>query len=109
MYRKHIRLHPQLTEGRLIGTQMHDTVKQAEQTITHTLEQLEKFLVTEEDLSGKRQPKRFLGGLLAAASAVGSLFSTGLRAASSISIGALQRHMGELEEQMPEIQQKLFL
>ena len=57
VYRKHIRLPPKLTEGRPSGTQTHNTVKGAEQTIPHTLEQLEKFLVTEEDLSGKRRPK----------------------------------------------------
>lgn len=73
------------------------------------LEQLQKFLVTEEDLSGNKRPERFLGGLTAAASAIGSLFSIGISAVNSISIGALQIHMSELEEEMPEIQWKLLL
>ena len=109
VYRQHIRLPPRLTEGRLSGTQTHDTVEHAKQITVHTLEQLRKFLITEEDLSGRRRPKRFLGGLLAAASAIGSLFSIGLSATNSISVRTLQKHMGELDEEMPEIQQRLLL
>ena len=66
-------------------------------------------MVTEKDLSSQKRPKRFLGVLVAAASASGSLFSIGLSVANSISIAALQRHMGELEDEMPEIQQSLRL
>lgn len=109
VYRKHIRLPPRLTEGRLSGVQTHNTVEHAKQTTIHVLEQLEKFLVTERDLSDTKRPKRFLGALLAAAAGVGSLFSMGLSAANSISLGALQKHMGELDEEMPEIQQRLLL
>lgn len=43
VYRKHIRLPPRLTEGRLSGTQTHDTVEHAKQTMIHILEQLQKF------------------------------------------------------------------
>lgn len=109
VYRKHIVLPPQLTEGRLSGIQTHDTVERAKQTTAHILEQLQKFIVTEEDLSGQKRPKRFLGGLLVAASAIGSLFSIGLSAVNSVSLSALQRHMGELDQEMPEIQQRLLL
>ena len=109
VYRKHIRLPPRLTEGRLSGTQTHDTVEHAKQTTIHILEQLQKFLVTEKNLSGEKRPKRFLGGLFTAVSAIGSLFSIGLSAANSVSIKALQRHMGELSEEMPEIQQRLLI
>lgn len=104
VYRKHIRLPPRLTEGRLSGTQTHDTVEHAKQTMIHILEQLQKFLVTEEDLSGGKRPKRFLGGLFTAVSAIGLLFSIGLSAANCVNIKALQRHVGELSEEMPEIQ-----
>ncbi|KAL7408409.1 hypothetical protein ABVT39_023020 [Epinephelus coioides] len=109
VYRNHIRLPPKLTEGWLRGIQMQDTIEHAKQAMVHILEQLEKFLVTEKDLSDKKRPKRFLGVLLAAAAGVGSLFSIGLSAANSVSIGALQRHMAELDEEMPEIQQRLLL
>lgn len=109
VYRKHIRLPPLLTEGRLSGIQNQDTIEQAKQTTVNILEQLQKFLVTEEDLSGNKRPKRFLGGLIAAASAIGSLFSIGVSATNSISIGALRKHVNELDEEMPEIQQKLLL
>ena len=100
---------PQLTEGRISGVQTHDTVEHAKQTTVHILEQLQKLMVTEKDLSSQKRPKRFLGVLVAAASAIGSLFSIGLSVANSISIAALQRHMGELEDEMPEIQQRLSL
>lgn len=66
-------------------------------------------LVTEEGLSGNKRPKWFHGGLLAAASAIGSLFSIGLSAANSVSLSTLQRHMGEIDKEMPEIQQRLVL
>ncbi|AWP06339.1 Hypothetical protein SMAX5B_019768 [Scophthalmus maximus] len=95
VYRRHFRRPPQLTEGRPSGMQTQDTVEHARQTTIHTLEQLKKFLVTEEDLSGKKRPKRFLGGLLVVASTMGSLFSIGLSAANSVSIKTLQRYMGE--------------
>eukprot|EP00064_Thunnus_orientalis_P026106 superscaffoldBa00015339_g26579 len=57
VYRKHIRLPPRLTEGRLSGTQTHDTVEHAKQTTIHMLEQLQKFLVTEKDLSSGKRPR----------------------------------------------------
>ena len=107
MYRKHISTPPQLTEGRLSGIQTHDTY--AKQTTVYILEQLQKLLFIEKDLSNQKRPKRFLGALIAAASAVGSLFSIGISVANSISVSALQRHMGELDEEMPEIQQRLDL
>ncbi|KAL7383200.1 hypothetical protein ABVT39_006288 [Epinephelus coioides] len=107
VYRNHIRLPPKLTEGWLRGIQTQDTIEHTKQAKVNILEQLEKFLVTEKDLSDKKRPKRFLGALLAAAA--GSLFSIGLSAANSVSIGALQRHMAELDEEMPEIQQRLLV
>lgn len=103
VYRKHIRLPPKLTEGRLSGAQTHNTIEQAKQRTIHVLEQLEKFLTTERALNDEKRPKRFLGALLVAATGIGSLFSIGLSAANSVSLGALQRHMGELEEEMPEV------
>ena len=109
VYRLHIRYTPQATEGRLSAIQTHDTVGHAKQTTRHMLEQLPKLLVTEKDLSNQKRPKRFLGALVLAASAIGSLFSIGLSAANSISVGALQRHMSELDDEMPEIQQGLNL
>ena len=109
VYRKHVRSPPRSTEGRISGVQTHDTVEHAKQTTVHILKQLQKLMVTEKDLSNQKRPKRFLGVLVAAASAIGSLFSVGLSVANSISIAALQRHMGELEDEMPEIQQRLNL
>ena len=109
VYQKHVRTPPRPTEGRISGVQTHDTVEHAKQTTVHILKQLQKLMVTEKDLSNQKRPKRFLGVLVAAASAIGSLFSVGLSVANSISIAALQRHMGELEDEMPEIQQRLNL
>lgn len=61
VYCKHIWSPPQLTEGRLSGTQTQDIVEHAKLTTVHILEQLQKFLVT-EDLSRNKWPKWFLGG-----------------------------------------------
>lgn len=71
------------------------------------LEQLQTFLITEEELSGKTRRKRFLGGLLTAASAIGSLFSVGLSAANSVSLSTVKREINILKEEMPEIRDKL--
>ncbi len=109
VYRKHIRLPPQLTEGRLSGIQTHNTIEHAKQTSVYILEPLDKLIVTEKDLSDNKCPKRFLGALLTAAAGVGSLFSIDLSAANSVSLGTLQRHMDELEDEMPEIQQRFLL
>ena len=53
--------------------------------------------------------KRFLGGLLTAVSAIGSLFSIGPSAANLVSLGTIKKQMSELREEMPEIQQRLFI
>ncbi|MEQ2189452.1 hypothetical protein GOODEAATRI_025443, partial [Goodea atripinnis] len=58
VYRKHIRLPSLMTEGRPQGTQTPDTIDHAKQTTIYILKQLQKFMVTEEDLSGSKRPKR---------------------------------------------------
>ncbi|KAJ8333830.1 hypothetical protein SKAU_G00411490 [Synaphobranchus kaupii] len=84
VYQKHIKSPIELsTDGRYVETQTGNTLEHARLTTIHILEQLQKFLVTEEELSGTKRQKRFLGGLLAAASAIGSLFSVGLSAANT--------------------------
>ncbi|MEQ2178846.1 hypothetical protein GOODEAATRI_018510 [Goodea atripinnis] len=90
LYRKHIRLPPLMAEGRPQGTQTHDTIDHAKQTTIYILKQLQKFIVTKEDLSGSKRPKRFLGVLIASAAALGSLFSIGLSAANSVSLKTIQ-------------------
>ncbi|XP_038132013.1 uncharacterized protein LOC119777274 [Cyprinodon tularosa] len=109
VYRKHIKLPPQIGEGRQQGSQIHDTVNHAKHTTTHILKQLEKFMVTEQDLVGSKRPKRFLGGLIASVAAVGSLFSIGLSAANAVSLKTIQKHVQELDSEMPEIQQRLLI
>ena len=107
VYRKHIKLPPQMSEGRT-KSQTQDTVEHTRLTIIHMLDQLQKFLVTEQELSGPKRQKRFLGALLTAASAIGSLFSIGLSATNSISLSAVRREVNALENEMPEIQERLF-
>lgn len=88
-----------MMEGRLSGTQMHDTVEHAKQTTVHILEQLQKIVVTEE---WWKMTKEILWRPVHC-SVDQSLFSIGLLA-NSVSIKVLQRHMGELNEEMSEIQ-----
>ncbi|XP_060760245.1 uncharacterized protein LOC132870571 [Neoarius graeffei] len=73
------------------------------------LEQLQKFIVTEEELSGKTRQKRFLGGLIIGASAIGSLFSIGLSAANTVSLNTLKKEVSILQKEMPEIREKLLI
>ncbi|MEQ2178872.1 hypothetical protein GOODEAATRI_018750, partial [Goodea atripinnis] len=101
VYCKHIRLPRLMAEGRPQVTQTHDTIDHAKQTTIYILKQLQKFIVTEEDLSGSKRLKRFLVGLIASAAALGCLFSIGLSAANSVSLKTIQRHVQELDEEMP--------
>ena len=90
-------------------SQTQATLEHALLITVHILEQLQKFIVTEEELSGTKHQKRFLGGLLTAVSAIGSLFSIGLSAANLVSLGTIKKQVSELREEMPEIQQRLFI
>lgn len=65
---------PKSTEGGLIEAQTNDTIEHAKQATIHALEQLDKFLVAEKELSNNKRPKRFLGALLAATAKFGSCF-----------------------------------
>ncbi|XP_034038218.1 uncharacterized protein LOC117520992 [Thalassophryne amazonica] len=74
-------------------------LKHAEADIVNTLCQMEKFTVTQAELSGlNKREKRFIGGLLKAASAVGSLFSFGLSAVNTVTLSTVKRHVSELQE-----------
>ena len=76
----------------------------AEMDIAHMLQQLQKFTVTQSELSrASQRSKRFIGGLLTAASLVGSLFGLGLSAYNSVNVAAVQRHVGEMQAEIPEI------
>ena len=69
----------------------------AEADITHMLKQLQKFTITQSELSGaSKREKRFIGTLLAAAATVGSLFSLGVSAVNSVQLSTVRRHIGEL-------------
>ncbi|XP_070402000.1 uncharacterized protein [Nothobranchius furzeri] len=103
VYHKHVIPAPPPHKS-IIGTVQH-----AKRTTAYMLAQLQKFIVTEDDLGENNRPKRFLGGLIAAVSAVGSLFSVGLSAANTISLKTVQRHIAELQDEMPEIQGNLLL
>ncbi|CAJ1057627.1 uncharacterized protein LOC125802183 [Xyrichtys novacula] len=83
-------------------------VNHAELDITYMLEQLQKFTVSQTELSGtNRRSKRFIGALLTAASVVGSLFGVGLSSVNAISLAAVKRHVGELEAEIPDIRAQI--
>lgn len=108
VYRKHFRSPSQMNLETGPTSEIGSNIEHAKRTTSHMLEQLQKFIVTEEELSGKARPKRFLGGLLTAASAIGSLFSVGLSAVNTVSLTAVKREISTLKEEMPEIQSRLL-
>lgn len=84
-------------------------VEHAEADITHMLTQLQKFMVTQSELSGSaRRSKRFLGGVLTAVSLVGSFFGLGLSAYNSVNMATIKRHVGELQAEIPDIRRQVY-
>ncbi len=60
--------------------------------------------VTQAELSGyNRHPKLFLGALLGAAAAVGTLFNIGMNTANAFNLATVRRHVGEIQAEMPDI------
>lgn len=106
VFRKHINMNSRVSyHGRQWAG---DTVWHAQLDTIHMLRQLRKATVTQEEMTGLSRPKRFLGGLIAAASAVGSLFSAGLFAANTVTLTTLRRQVSGLRKEMPEIYDKLY-
>ncbi|KAL1268837.1 hypothetical protein QQF64_034200 [Cirrhinus molitorella] len=61
------------------GRWTREILTHAQADVNHMLLQLQKMTVTQAELSGyNRRPKRFLGALLGAAAAVGTLFNIGM-------------------------------
>ncbi|XP_016396229.1 uncharacterized protein LOC107730001 [Sinocyclocheilus rhinocerous] len=74
------------------------------------LSQLQKMTVTQAELSGhNRRDKRFLGALLGAAAAVGTLFNLGVTSVNSVSLSTLRQHVREIQTEMPQLREQLTL
>ncbi len=87
-----------------------EVLAHAQADVNHMLHQLQKLTVTQADLSGyNRRPKRFLGALLGAAAAVGTLFNIGMNTANAVNLATVRRHVGEIQAEMPEIRQQLLV
>ncbi len=87
-----------------------EVLAHAQADVNHMLLQLQKLTVTQADLSGyNRRPKRFLGALLGAAAAVGTLFNIGMNTANAVNLATVRRHVGEIQAEMPEIRQQLLV
>ena len=85
-----------------------DSVSHARSDITHILQQLEKFTITQSELEGhSRREKRFITTLLSAAAAMGALFSIGSSTVNAVSIHTVQRHVSALEAEIPAIREQL--
>ncbi len=85
-----------------------EVLAHAQADVNHMLHQLQKMTVTQAELSGYNQrPKRFLGALLGAAVAVGTLFNIGMNTANAVNLATVRRHVGEIQAEMPDIQQLL--
>lgn len=84
------------------------TLDHAEADIKHMLSQLQKMTVTQTDLSGQRaRPKRFLGALLGAAAAVGTLFNIGVSSVNAVSLATVRRHVNEIQAEIPQVREQL--
>ncbi len=67
------------------------------------LHQLQNMTVIQAELSRyNRRPKRFLGALLGAAAAVGTLFIIGMNTANAINLATVKRRLGEIQAEMPK-------
>ncbi len=84
-----------------------EVLAHAQADVNHMLHQLQKITVTQAELSGyNRRPKRFLGALLGAAAAVGTLFNIGMNTANAVNLATVRRHVGEIQA---EIRQQLLV
>ncbi len=82
----------------------------AQADVNHMLHQLKKMTVTQAELSRyNRRPKRFLGALLGAAVAVGTLFNIGMNTANVVNLATVRQHVGEIQAEMPDIRQQLLV
>ncbi|XDV47186.1 hypothetical protein PO909_016886 [Leuciscus waleckii] len=80
----------------------------AEADIVHMLNQLEKVTLTQAELSGhNRRSKRFLGALLGAAAAVGTLFNIGMSSVNAVNIATVRRHVTEIQTELPQLKDQL--
>ncbi|XDV17752.1 hypothetical protein PO909_023571 [Leuciscus waleckii] len=76
--------------------------------IHHMLNQLEKTTLTQAELSGhNRRSKRFLGVLLGAAAAVGTLFNIGMSSVNAVNIATVRRHVAEIQTELPQLKDQL--
>ena len=107
VYRKHVITSASETSWAGV-TWTRDAITHATTDTTHMLQQLEKFAVTQADLSGlPRRSKRFVGGLLVAAATIGSLFSIGTSTVNAVSLHTVKKQIGELQAEIPMIRQSM--
>ncbi|KAF4103869.1 hypothetical protein G5714_014856 [Onychostoma macrolepis] len=87
-----------------------NTLAHAEADIKHMLDQLQKMTVTQAELTRHhRRNKRFLGALLGAAAAVGTLFNLGVTSVNSVSLSTLRQHVREIQTEIPQLREQLTL
>ena len=80
----------------------------AEADVEHMLNQLEKMTVTQAELGGhNKRSKRFLGALLGAAAAVGTLFNIGMSSVNAVNIATVRRHVAEIQTELPQLKEQL--
>ena len=79
-----------------------------EADVEHMLNQLEKMTVTQAELGGhNKRSKRFLGALLGAAAAVGTLFNIGMSSVNAVNIATVRRHVAEIQTELPQLKEQL--
>ena len=100
IYRKQIISTPDLSFAAHMWSE--NALAQAEGSVTHMLSNLDKFVTTQGELSHPRQ-KRFLGAMVLAASAIGSLFSLGASSFNAVSLSTVRTQIGELQAELPHL------
>ncbi|XP_028310951.1 uncharacterized protein LOC114468322 isoform X2 [Gouania willdenowi] len=83
-------------------------LEHTEADLTHMLSQLEKFTITQAEFSNiHTREKRFVGALLMAASALGSIFSVGMSTVNAVSIATIKRQVKEVKAEIPALQRQV--
>ncbi|XP_073672415.1 adhesion G protein-coupled receptor E3-like [Paramisgurnus dabryanus] len=74
---------------------------------THAVPTSEDDCHTSRSQRQTKRPKRFLGALLGAAAAVGTLFNIGVTSVNAVSLATVRRHVNEIQEEIPQLREQL--
>lgn len=86
-----------------------EVLEHTEADTTGMLQQLQKFTVTQSELSGfRRRPKQFIAGLQTAAAVVWTIFKLGLSTVNALSLATVRHHVNKLQDEIPDIREQIY-